>query len=78
MPVMRVINKGMPVKVWTELVLPYGTRMAGALAAPLVASADGASVRVPPGIGQVRVAVTRVADGLSGVAPAMPVALPAQ
>ena len=57
-----------PVNVWTELMLPQGTRVAGALAAPLVASADGASVRVPPGTGRVRMAVVRAAAASASVA----------
>lgn len=48
-----------PVKVWTELTLPQGARLAGPVAAPLVASSDGTTVLVPPGQGSVRVAVTR-------------------
>ncbi len=55
----QVEAKWTPVKVWSELALPQGTRLAGAVAAPLVAAADGASVFAPPGTAQVRVAVSR-------------------
>jgi len=51
------------VNAWTELVLPQGTRLAGAPAQPLVAGPDGASVFAPPGTSQVRVAITRAMAG---------------
>lgn len=47
-----------PVKVWSELALPQGRRLAGPVAYPLVAGRGGSSVLAPPGTAQVRVAIT--------------------
>jgi len=60
-----------PMPVWTELVLPPGTRLAGDPPAPLVRGARADVVLAPPGVHQARVRIEAAAAPAQAGRPAM-------